>query len=304
MTLPPPLFQTPTLDCRIIDPDDRKALGEAARLDRDLWGNLGQDLERFTRRAENGYLIGAWHWSGLMGTISCLCRHWSPVKELGKNPEHPYATWDSFCGEGRLDTTEPDGDALFCVAVTTMDAGPRPLLAVPDSIHPALDLARLLSEKRDEKDPESRRIADALASACAESYVPKDYVVRFHGRPKGGIMEGAWIVTILRNGRPEDRDSMGYNVILAYPDWPADRPFPSSTPSDVSAGSALVLAAARLAAIKGLKVVAPYSRPAGFRRALVKTLVAIATGVGHRSEESLRHAVVQFLGEGAGTGNR
>ncbi|NOZ02861.1 MAG: hypothetical protein GXP54_13390 [Deltaproteobacteria bacterium] len=145
--------------------------------------------------------------------------------------------------------------------------------------------------------PEAAATAAALAAACFKDYIPTDYVMRFHSRPKGGILDGARIVKIIPRGRPSDLDSMGYNVIMAYPEAASSDKtsvFPSSTDTDVSSGEALVLAAARLASDLSIRVVAPYSRPAGFRYSLIKTLMAIASGSTTR-DRPLHDAVIAFI---------
>lgn len=281
MTGSTPLFRTPTLDCRLISPDDSRSLDEAAGLDLELWGGgLGKDADNFASRASHGYLIGAWHWSGLVGTISCLRRTWAPLDTLasGPDPSHPYATWDAITSDGTFLSAEPEGDVLFCVAVTTMDSGARPWPRLHHARNPPLDMAHVLARRLDTGDSRLKAATDALAEACAPVYIPSDYVMRFHRRPKGSILSGARIVAILQKGRPSDLDSMGYNVIMVYPNTAPLAGFPESVAEDVSAGDALVLSAARLAYTLGVGKVAPFSRPAGFRRALVKTLLAIGSG--------------------------
>lgn len=276
-----PLFRTPTLDCRLITPDDGASLDQAAELDHELWGGtLGQDAANFRSRATNGYLIGAWHWSGLVGTLSCLRRAWAPVDTLNDGPgsSHPYGTWDAITSSGTFLSSEPGGDALFCVAVTTMDSGVRPWPRLHHARSPALDMAHVLARRLDAKDQRLRDATQSLADASADIHIPRDYVMRFHGHSKGDVLLGARVAAILPDGRPCDLDSMGYNVLMVYPDVPPNGDFPESVDQDVSAGDALILSAARLASTRDVRVVAPYSRPAGFRRALVKTLLAIGSG--------------------------
>jgi len=276
---PGTVLHTPTLDCRQIDASEEKVIAEAARLDREVWGELGQVASHFECRARNGVLIGAWHWSGLIGTISCLRADWAPVHDLGESHAPRYSTWDGMTSGGTFDAAGNDGDALFCVAVTTMDSGPRPSPEIPDERNPALDLARVLDEHGDALDDNLADRTSSLALACAETYIPGDYVMRFHMKPKGGgVLGGAEIVAVLPNGRPADLDSMGYNVILAYPEIGPDYVFPSELDIDISAGEALVLAAASFAIAEGIRIVAPYSRPSGFRCALIRRLVDIGTG--------------------------
>ncbi len=267
------LLEAPEIHCRTLDPGETDLLAAAARLDQAVWGAVGQGAGTFAARVTNGFVVAALQGEELVGTLSCLRRRFDPVLRTRDDPGHPYATWDGITGRGRFDTAEPDGDALFCVAVTSRRAVSRPFPAVPEGSHPALDLARALVSGRDAHDHTAGRTAREIARACASIHVPRDEVMRFHGRTKGeGLLGGARIVSVLPEGRPEDLPAMGYNVVMAYPDLPACFPVCLHLDHDPSIGEALVLAAVALASRLGVRVAAPYSRPAGFRRALVEAL--------------------------------
>lgn len=267
------LFHSPTLWCRTLAPQEHEFLEAAASLERTVWGIVGQDAKVFADRVTHGFVVAAFQNGDLVGTLSCLRRRFEPVLRARVESGNPYATWDGITGQGRFVTAEPEGDALFCVAVTSSNATARPEPTIPDGSHPALLLARDLSEGRDALDPMVGRIARELAEACAPIHVPRDDVMRFHARPKGlGLLGGARIVSVLCNGRPNDLPAMGYNVVMAYPPLPASFPKRVVLDQGVSIGEALVLATAALASRIGVRLVVPYSRPAGFRRALVEAL--------------------------------
>lgn len=271
------LLEAPDTQCRTLDSRETDVLAAAARLDQAVWGAVGQDAGTFAARVTNGFVVAAFQGEGLVGTLSCLRRRFDPVLQTRNDPGHPYATWDGITGRGRFDTSDPDGDALFCVAVTSSRAMSRPFPAVPEGSHPALDLARALVSGRDAHDRAVGRTAREIARACASIHVPRDEVMQFHGRTKGkGLLGGARIVSVLPEGRPEDLPAMGYNVVMAYPDLCATFPACVRLDHEPSIGEALVLAAAALASRLGVRVVAPYSRPAGFRRALVEALCGVA----------------------------
>ncbi len=288
------LVETPGLVFRTLDPDESEAIEAASRLDRAVWGPVGQDVSVFVARAINGYVIAALQRDEVVGTLSCLRRWYEPVLRAADVPGHPYATWDGITGRGLFDTAEEDGDALFCVAVTSGRATPKPLPDVPDGPHPALALARALASGRDAQEARLAVLAKRLARLCAPVHIPQDEVMRFHGRTKGGgLLGGARIVCVLPDGRPEDLPAMGYNVVMAYPDLPASFPRSICLTQEVSIGEGLVLAAAALASRLGLRVAAPYSRPAGFRRALVEALVTASWNPS--SPDPLVQAVSAFI---------
>lgn len=288
------LFEAAGIHCRTLDPGEEDLLAAAARLDQAVWGAVGQDAGTFVARATNGFVVAAFQAEELVGTLSCLRRRFDPVLRTREDPGHPYATWDGITGRGRFDTAEPDGDALFCVAVTSARAVARPFPAVPEGSHPALDLARALVSGRDAHDLTVGRTARALARACASIHVPRDEVMRFHGRAKGkGLLEGARIVAVLPDGRPEDLPAMGYNVVMAYPDLPASFPACVRLDHGPTIGEALILAAAALASRLGVRVAAPYSRPAGFRRALVQALCDVS--LAPSSPDPLVQAAREFV---------
>ena len=273
-----PLLRSRSVQCRVLSPADSLEIEAASRMDREVWGALGQDAEAFAARVQNGFVIGAFRGPDLLGTISILRRRFAPVYEAASTPGHPYSTWNGITGFGRFDAAEPDGDALFCVAVTSGSARPMADPPVPEGDSPVLALARAIRAREDTRDPDVAAAVRRLARAVESLYIPQDAVMRFHARPKGGgLLGGARIVAVLPNGRPEDLAALGYNVILAYPAIADSFPDPVVLPHDASTGEALVLAAAALAARLGVRVAAPYSRPAGFRRALIEALVAAAS---------------------------
>lgn len=260
------LFSTPSITCKLIDPTEDNWIKEASVLEKDVWGKLGQSPEHFRERAKNGFLIGAFSNRMLVGTISCVRRRWDPFDQKAVSKGHPYATWDGITSFGTFKENEPDGDALFCVAITAKGAGKRSLAEIPEGDSVFLRLGSALR-----KGEETEEIAEILCNATADLYIPTDYVMRFHARPKICGIGGAKIVQILPKGRPEDFDAMGYNCVMAYPQinsMPLDY-----TSDDVSVGEALIVSAARLSMFLNIKVVSPYSRPAGFRDGLIKGLL-------------------------------
>jgi hypothetical protein len=154
-------------------------------------------------------------------------------------------TWKQATANGALANHDPEGDTLLCVAIT---------VKAPKHT-PGVNLAHTGGVQS---------IEEYVASG-------KDHVLEFHRRPKGGI-GGATVWKILENGRPDDKESMGYNVLMKYP------PISPSTKivrSSTSSPSVLLIEHALLyARDHGIKNVIAFSRPAGFRKYLMDKVVS------------------------------
>ncbi|MBI5457275.1 acyl--CoA ligase [Candidatus Kaiserbacteria bacterium] len=100
-------------------------------------------------------------------------------------------------------------------------------------------------------------VADIPSIAEVEKYLPNDPVYKFHQKPKGGG-GGAELVGLIPNGRPEDKSSLGYNMLLKYPE-------PKNIVIDENApvSNQLIEVVLLLAQDLGIKDVYAYSRPGG-----------------------------------------
>ena len=85
-----------------------------------------------------------------------------------------------------------------------------------------------------------------------------DGVMRFHQKPKGGQSAGAALVDIIAAGRPEDQSSLGYNMLLKYPE-----PNSITITEGAPVSDQLIEVVLSLAADLGIKDVYAYSRPGG-----------------------------------------
>ena len=130
----------------------------------------------------------------------------------------------------------PQGKHIVCISICSADYKPRP---VPE-------VRKIPSEK------------EVLA------YIPQDPVFKFHQRPKAGLSEGAHLVGLIPNGRPEDKSSLGYNMLLQYPEPQGALRIHDDVPVSVR----LIEAVLVLAHDAGLKNVYAYSRPGGLARYL------------------------------------
>ena len=84
-----------------------------------------------------------------------------------------------------------EGNSLVCVSICSSNYKQEPVPQVS-------------------KVPTEKEVREYLFSG-------KDSVFNFHSKPKGGFDKGATLVKLLPNARPEDKRSLGYNMLLKYP---------------------------------------------------------------------------------------
>lgn len=89
----------------------------------------------------------------------------------------------------------------------------------------------------------------------------KDSVYNFHAKPKGGFDKGARLISLLPNSRPEDKRSMGFNMLLQYPEITKEIYL-----TEASVATNLMEAVMILAREFGIKKVYAFSRPSGLAR--------------------------------------
>lgn len=173
---------------RLIKPEETKVLKQAVKLNNQAWGkNLVSSLGEFVSRAGNGILIGAFDKQNkLHGTISAL--------QITKHQIENCQKWAQITGNGTLKTNNHRGGVLLCVAISTQpNPNRKPSGALPSKV----------------------KFSEAEFKKYLKS--DKDYVVRFHRKPKGGFLKGARLIKILPRFRPEDKDALGYNLLMEYP---------------------------------------------------------------------------------------
>ncbi|MDO8514063.1 MAG: class I adenylate-forming enzyme family protein [bacterium] len=98
-----------------------------------------------------------------------------------------------------------------------------------------------------------------------QKYLPLDPVYKFHQKPKGGGA-GAELVGLIPNGRPEDKSSLGYNMLLKYP--PPDEKITTTEGAPVS--NQLIETVMVMACDAGITDVYAYSRPGGLAAYMAK----------------------------------
>lgn len=215
------------LSFRLIKPEEEESLAAAAKINNQAWGkDLFSDLNEFTARSANGILIGAFDSkSKLHGSVSALK---TTLGEIERS-----RTWAEVTGGGTLNSNNHKGDILLCVAISTPSNKTHDPKPIP-------------KEKLTEKGFEQYINSD------------QDYVIRFHRKPKAGFPEGASLIKILPHFRPEDKDALGFNVLMKYPELDK-KPRVSS---EGSTGTKLIEAALLYGFYQNIKNVYVLTRPA------------------------------------------
>jgi len=85
-----------------------------------------------------------------------------------------------------------------------------------------------------------------------------DAVYNFHSKAKGGLGKGAELVAILPNARPEDKKSLGYNMLLKYPRITKDINLTENSSVATNLIETVMLIARQL----GIENIYAFSRPA------------------------------------------
>ena len=137
-----------------------------------------------------------------------------------------------------LAAADREGGALVCISICSANYEPKPVPEANDSPTP-----------------------DEVRKYLAGGHDP---VMKFHQKPKGGLIEGATLVDVIENGRPEDKSALGYNMLLKYP-APSGK---VSITEGASAAQQLIEVILLLASDMGIKNIYAYSRPGGLAQYL------------------------------------
>lgn len=233
------LSQKGALDVRVIKPEETEVLKKVAEINNQGFKDVHSTWEDFQKRAQNATLFGVFNDQGeVLGSLSCV--------QLKMGDLESMKTWDKVTANGTLSNNDPKGDTLVCVAIS---------------------VKRTLKEESAEQKADEEKL-QKLAKEKIEEYVnlSKDYVLNFHAKAKGGV-SGATFWKILEAGRPEDKESMGYNVLLKYPQITPDTEIVNE--SDASPSFRLMEEAFLTAQRKGIRNIVAFSRPGGFRKYLL-----------------------------------
>ncbi len=188
-------------------------------LHKQCWGELAGTLAEYEKRdARQITILAAKPDDSLAGQIAILRTNLSGEELLGKT--YAQLLTEAF---------DRDGKALVCISICSADFKPKDI--------PSVTTTPTVAE--------------------VEKYLPNDPVYKFHQKAKGGN-GGAELIGLIPNGRPEDKSSLGYNMLLKYPE-PNDIKIDEHAP----ASSQLIEVVLLLAEDLGIKDVYAYSRPGG-----------------------------------------
>ncbi len=256
---------------------DYKFIEQALEINNKIW-NVKSSLKQFISRAENSYLIALFEKNELQGTISGI--------QLNKNEilgNKLYHTWDGVTGNGTFNNICKDGDTLCCVAITSINA---------------------VSDSKKEIDTENISLSEDFINKNIEKYINSglDPVINFHKKDKG-IVKGAKVIKIFPDGRPEDEESLGFNVLMQYPEITEElRSRLLSTGiecENMSVGKALIIGAVKEAVKNGaIKYIMPYSRPVKYRYYLTRVLLRLkgdSLDFENENEETFYNSVLSDL---------
>ena len=236
------IFETKNHLFRLIGPEENKVLKNTVKINNSRW-KIKSSFKEFRLRAKNGILIGAFDFKGnLLGTLSAFRTSKKKLDTIGKK-NHRVNTWAGITGDGTLSTHNNKGNVLICISITTKSG------STSSFFEP--------SEKKKKLTKEG--LVDYLKS-------DKDSVINFHKKPKGGQNQGAEIVKVIENSRPEDKEALGYNILMQYP---TSKKLPELNINS-SIGSQLIEAALNFAYQKNLDYIYVYTRPSDLSQFFTK----------------------------------
>ncbi len=230
-------------DVRQIASHERDLIKKALNINNARFPFVPATLEEFTARVHHGLLFGVFdRQKGLIGSLSCLRLNAAVIQRL--------KTWNEATATGTLANHNPQGDTLLCVAISVQsrESGIRN--------HAFTEVSAGKQE--------SGKELQVLAKKHVSSYVrsDKDHVLNFHRKSKAGIA-GASVWKILENGRPQDQEAMGYNVLMKYPNISESTTLVLT--HTASPATALIEHALQWAKEQKIKDVIAFSRPSGFK---------------------------------------
>ncbi|KKS87309.1 MAG: AMP-dependent synthetase and ligase [Candidatus Gottesmanbacteria bacterium GW2011_GWB1_43_11] len=245
---------------RQIKPQEIEILKKAVEINNDRWTGLPATLHEFRKRAKNGIVLGVFNDSAqLVGSLCYVQMLFNQVKQL--------KTWREATANGTLSNHNPQGDTLLCVAISiTLPNPPLQREGIPP-LNPTLPPLNLRGGEEGLNNVTIKQFNNSLLTQLAKQHIQQyansnlDHVLNFHRKPKGDL-PGATVWKILANGRPDDREACGYNVLMKYPQIPKGTKIIHSASSTSSI--MLIEHALMFAQKQGIKHVIAFSRPAGF----------------------------------------
>jgi len=234
-----PLAQTSQTIFRQLTPFDQDFLDDAVTIHNTRWGDdLGINKEILTVALSEGVVIGAINKnnSKLSGILFALHADSNELISL----KEKFQSYNQATGNQTLKTNNSLGDSLLLVSVATE--------------------GKAFLEEKIENLSQLKMQAESIIA----DYLPLDPVIKFHMNPKAGLSQGASILHIIPGGRESDIASLGYSVIMQYPQLTT----PPILNNDASLGNQLLEASFIYAFTHHLHHIFAYSRPAGLLKYL------------------------------------
>lgn len=182
--------------------------------------------EKLLHRIINGFVLGAFNKDGPMEGM--LTGFFTDKEIIMKGKK-----WIELTAEGTFENSRPKGDLGLLVSVASVHA------------------SKNVSRKKTPRVVLTKKVLDKYVESG------KDYVIRFHKKPKAGFNIGAKVEKYIINGNPKDYQSLGTIVVFAYPPL---KTLQKISFTDDSIGIGLVEAAIKHAKERGKKGVFALSR--------------------------------------------
>ena len=222
----------------LLRPNNKPYMKAAFELFNRCFAPLTIDMKTFMSHVSNGIVILAVDKNDKVdGFVSVLITN-LPESTLVET------TYAKATGDLTMNTFRSDGDKVVCVAIGSSNYERKADVDYVKKITP----------------PSEKEVSKYLEKNL-------DYVYKFHTRPKAGLRKGASLIKLMPNARPEDKDSLGYLMLMRYPSLPSGQIMPDAS---CSIGVQLIEAAMSYARQCGISDVYALSRPAGLREYMIK----------------------------------
>lgn len=228
------LFKTDAYQFSILD-SQSPYLSLSHALHNQCWSPLTVDISQYKKDIGKQFIITAVDAKGALAGQIAIIRADANAKALSNTKHSELLT---------SGVSNPNGKAFVCVSICS--AGFKPKEVPPVKEIPG---------------------ADTVEKYLLDGHDP---VFNFHSKPKGGE-RGAKLVGVLAGGRPEDKSSLGYTMLLKYP-APAEK---ATVNAGAPVSNQLIEIVLLLAKDLGLKDVYAYSRPGGLASYISKPVKGI-----------------------------
>lgn len=197
------------------------------------WDPLVLNVNEFKKQIKNGSAIVAVDSNNKVCGLILLIRTNISEKELS------LLSYSKLISTGGDSINSDDGKSFVCVAICSSNYKPQDI--------PKVNLKPTVEDVRE------------------YLFAGRDSVYSFHAKPKGGFTKGASLISLLPNSRPEDKRSMGFNMLLKYPEITKEIQI---TKSKLAVATQLIEVVMFLVRQLGIEFVYAFSRPADLAKYL------------------------------------